>query len=256
MGQLNRKNDTNREKLIKTIETFLGGALVDVELDKNSYDEIIDSALSYYRQRSENSVEESYLFMTFERGKNDYELPNEVIEVRKILRRGFGLTSNNSENGQFDPFDLAFTNMYVLTDPSLGGLATYDFYAQNMEVAGRLFGYEINYSWNEATKRLKIVRNLRAHSEEVALWIYNYKPEEELLNDTYAYPWIRKYALAEAKMVLGQAYEKFASLPGPNGSVSLNGAQLKSEAVQEKADLEDQLRKYADGGRPLGFIMG
>jgi hypothetical protein len=55
--------------------------------------------------------------------------------------------------------------------------------------------------------------------------------------------WIRKYTLALAKEVLGAIREKYSSVPIPNAEVSLDGAALRAEAVQEKEILITQLRE-------------
>lgn len=256
MEELRKSNSTERAKLIRQLEVMLSGELVDVEMNKQSYEVALDLALDYYRMRSENSVEESFVFFQVEPDRNDYQFPNETINVRKLYRRAFGAISAGSESASmFDPFDVAFTNMYLIQDTSFGGMASYDFYNQNLELAGRLFGQEYNFVFNTATKRLKLGRRVRA-KEEVIAWVYNYKPDEVLLQDTYAKPWIRSCALAECKLILGGAYEKYSSLAGPQGGITLNGAQLKAEGAQEKQLLEEQIKKYAEGGAPLGFIMG
>lgn len=55
--------------------------------------------------------------------------------------------------------------------------------------------------------------------------------------------WIRKYTLALAKEVLGAIREKYSSVPIPNAEVTLDGAALRSEALQEKELLITQLRE-------------
>lgn len=55
--------------------------------------------------------------------------------------------------------------------------------------------------------------------------------------------WIRKYALACAKQTLGNVRSKYASIPYPNGEVSLDGDILRTEAVAEMELLLDQLRE-------------
>jgi hypothetical protein len=256
MKELNQQNSSATAKLIKKIEIILGGQLIDVELDKISLELAVEMALDTYRQKAENALEESYVFFSLTEQQNEITLPNEVQEVRKIYRRAFGSIGGENSAGQLDPFDIAFTNMYLLQDNSFGGLATFDFYAQNVELAGRLFGLDLNFSFNQMTKKLKIVRNIRRDGEEIVAWVYNYIPDEKLINDMYAGPWIRKYALAEAKMMLGTIYSKFQTYGGPQGGVTLNGSELKSEAMQEKLELEESLKKYGDGSRPLGIVIG
>jgi len=55
--------------------------------------------------------------------------------------------------------------------------------------------------------------------------------------------WIRKYALALAKELLGAIREKYNSVPIPDGDVTLDGAALRSEAQVEKDALITQLRE-------------
>ena len=62
-----------------------------------------------------------------------------------------------------------------------GGLATYELYSQYVELAARMFGGFVNYTFNPATKQLRIVRDPRATGEEILLWTYNARPEVQLL---------------------------------------------------------------------------
>lgn len=55
--------------------------------------------------------------------------------------------------------------------------------------------------------------------------------------------WIRKYAIAIAKGMLGQVRSKYGSVPSANNEISMNGPDLISEAQQEKEQLIQQLRE-------------
>jgi hypothetical protein len=55
--------------------------------------------------------------------------------------------------------------------------------------------------------------------------------------------WIWKYTLALAKELLGGIREKYASIPIPEGEVSLDGASLRAEAQNDKDRLYEQLRQ-------------
>jgi len=54
--------------------------------------------------------------------------------------------------------------------------------------------------------------------------------------------WIRRYALAICKEILGQIRSKFSTLPIPGESVTLNGPALLTEAATEKKELRDELK--------------
>ena len=55
--------------------------------------------------------------------------------------------------------------------------------------------------------------------------------------------WIRKYFLALCKETLGRILQKYTTVPIPGGEVTLDGAELRSEAISEKEVLMTQLRE-------------
>ena len=55
--------------------------------------------------------------------------------------------------------------------------------------------------------------------------------------------WIEKYTLALAKEMLGAVRAKFSSVPIPNSEITLDGADLRSEAATEKEILISELRE-------------
>jgi hypothetical protein len=157
----------------------------------------------------------------------------------------------------FDPFGAATLNVYLLNfNQSGGSLATYDFYQQYVELAARMFGGYINYTWNPVTKKLQLIRDPRGSGEVVLLWTYNLRPEITLLADYQISQWFRDFMVGAAKLIIGEAREKFASIAGPQGGTALNGAAMKSEGqtIMDKC-LED-LKLYVDGSQPLTFVIG
>ena len=58
--------------------------------------------------------------------------------------------------------------------------------------------------------------------------------------------WIRKFTLALAKELLGIIRSKYASMPLPNGDVTLDGEALKSEGREEKANLLEELNTFLE----------
>lgn len=55
--------------------------------------------------------------------------------------------------------------------------------------------------------------------------------------------WIKKYFLALCKELLGAIRQKYSTIPIPGGEVTLDGAELRSEAQAEKDALITQLRE-------------
>ena len=58
--------------------------------------------------------------------------------------------------------------------------------------------------------------------------------------------WIRKYALAIAKEMLGQVRGKFGSIPIPGNDVTLNASDLLSQAKEEQTALKEELKTQLD----------
>lgn len=250
------ENENERQKIVDYCKTMLGDGMIDVELDPVHYNTAIDRALNKFRQRSSNAVEESFAFLTIEVDRNDYTLPQEVMQVRQIFRRSIGSRSGGGQGGTlFEPFNLAYSNTYLLTATNMGGLATYYAFASYQKQVGKMFGSEINFTFNRTTKKLTLMQRPRSE-EEVLLWVYNYRPDFNLMQDPFANQWLKDYSLATCKLMLGEAREKFGQIASPQGGTTLNGTALKGEAKTELEALEMDLVNYKDGGTPLTFVIG
>ena len=58
--------------------------------------------------------------------------------------------------------------------------------------------------------------------------------------------WIRRFALALTKEMLGQVRGKFATVPIPGESVTLNASDLLAQAKAEQDSLRDELKTLLD----------
>ena len=245
-----------KQEIFDYVHAMLGGGMVDVELDPIHYETALARALGKIRQKGSGSVEESYVFLDTVVDQNEYILPAEVIEVRQIFPRSIGSRSGMGSGGTlFEPFNLAYTNTYLLSSSNMGGLATYDFFSQYQELVGRMFGSFIEFKWNATSKKLTLLQRMRAE-EQLMLWCYNYRPDTQLLDDYLAKQWIKDYTLATCKYMLGEARSKFATIAGPQGGGSLNGEALKSEAQQELEKLEKDVEQAVAGGVGYTFVIG
>jgi hypothetical protein len=250
------ENENQRQIIVEYVQAMLGSGMVDIELDPVHYNIAIDRSLAKFRQRSSNAVEESFGFLTLQLDQNEYILPKEVTNVRQIFRRSIGSRTGGGQGGSlYEPFNLAYSNTYLLTSSNMGGLATYYAFASYQKLVGKMFGSDINFSFNKTTKKLTIMQRPRGE-EEVMLWLYNYRPDFNLMEDQFASQWLKDYALATCKIILGEAREKFSQIASPQGGTSLNGAALKAEGKAEIETLELDLINYKDGGTPLTFVIG
>lgn len=244
-----------KQDVFTYVEKRLGGGIIDVELDPDHYEVAYEKAIGVYRQRAQNAFEESYAVLELQENVNTYTLPQEVSSVRQIYRRTMG-DATGPFSSSFDPFSSASLNVYLLNYSYAGGLATYDMFTQYVEMAGRMFGAFLNYTFNPVSKVLSIVRDPKSSGEQVLLWTYNQKPEITLLQHNPIKQWLKDYTFAVSKMIIGEAREKFASISGPQGGTALNGAQMKTEAQSEMDRLIDELATYTDHSQPLTWVIG
>jgi uncharacterized protein YjbJ (UPF0337 family) len=247
--------DTLKKDVFNYARNRLGEGIVDIELDPAHYETAYERALGIYRQRSNAATEASYAWLELQEDKNEYILPREVQFVRQVFRRTM-TTANGPSSTAFDPFSSATLNVYLLNFNYSGGLATYELYSQYQELAARMFGGYMNFTFNPATKKLTLVRNPKGAGEVVLLWTNNLKPEVQLLTDWSTQQWMKDCTYSAAKQIIGEAREKFGSIAGPNGGTTLNGAALKAEAQSEIEALIEDLKNYVDGSDPLSFVIG
>lgn len=250
------QNDQARQEVYQYCKAMLGDGMIDIELDPIHYETALNRSLAVFRQRSDNAVEESYAFLTLVADQNEYILPAEIQNVRQIFRRSIGSRTGSGVGGTvFEPFNLAYTNTYLLSSTNMGGLLTYELFAQYQELVGKMFGAFINFTYNPQSRKLVIQQRPRGE-EQVMLHIYNKKPDFNILSDVYASQWIKDYSLANCKIILGQAREKFVQIAGPQGGSGLNGQALKAEGAAEIEKLTDDLMKLVPGGQGYTWIIG
>lgn len=244
-----------KQNVFDYVRLMLGDGMVDVELDSDHYNLALEQAFKIFRQHSNSAFEESYGFLTLVKDQQEYILDDNIMEVRQIFRRGVGSGTNGGVT-QFEPFEAAFVNTYLLQAGRLGGLATYEMWAGYQELSARMFGGYINFYWEPVSKKLTLVRNIRAEGETVMLWLYNRKPDVTLLQDHLVLPWLQTYSLGLCKIMLGEARSKFSTIVGPGGGTSLNGDALKTEGKELLQECMDKIKLFQVGNTPLTFVIG
>lgn len=244
-----------KQAVFNNVRYRLGDGIIDLELDPEHYEAAYRYAIATYRQRAQNAYEESYMLLEIVEDKNSYILPQEVQSVRQVFRRTVGLETGPAATS-FDPFSSAILNTYLLNYNYAGGLATYDFYAGYIELAARMFGGYVIFTFNPVSKEIKFVRDFKGSGERVLLWTDNLKPEITLLQQPSISNWITSWTTAQCKIIIGEAREKFGTIVGPGGGTSLNGTAMKAEGSKMQEDLIEDLKRYIDWSQPLSFVIG
>ena len=245
-----------KQELFSDLSHRLGYGIIDLETDAEHFETAWRYAVKVYRQRAQNATEETYTLLTTTKHTDIYTLPEQFINVRSLFRRTIGLDTGSGGSAQFDPFSSAIMNTYLLQYNQAGGLATYDLYAGYVELAARMFGGYVVYTFNPVTKQLRIVRDPKSSGEQVLIWADMLKPEEVLLQDLGSGVWLGDWTLAELKCIIGQGRGKFASIAGPSGGTTLNGPEMKAEGDAAKKELLEDLKRFVDYSMPMTWIQG
>jgi hypothetical protein len=246
-----------RNKVFEYVQAMLGSGMIDLDLDPIHYETALDRALTRYRQRSPNAVEESYSFLELIQDQNEYRLPDEIIEVQSVFRRAIGSRSGIGAGGTlFEPFNLAYTNTYLMSGSMMGGLATYELFSGYQKLVGKMFGSYIEFKWKPTSHILTILQRPFAQGEQILIKSHNFRPDFVLLTDIYAKQWLRDYTLASCKIMLGEARSLFSSIAGPGGGITLNGNDMKSAGKEELEKLDKELETFVAGGTGYTFVIG
>ncbi len=252
-----------RRQLADTIRRALGYPSVTVELTKEQIDDSIDIALATVRKRSSYSYERALFFMDLLPNQQVYLMTNECVGYNKIVDINTIYRTRGSQfKGAYawnDSFSMAaLQQMYTL---GTFDILTFHLTAQYAEILSELFAERIMFQWNEHTRLMKL-HNVIGNRERVLIDCVIERTEQSLIQDRELHDWIRRWAIAECKMMLSNIRGKFTTLPGPNGSTTLNSQELITQSENEKTQLLTEMEDtglYQDiinVGARSSFLIG
>lgn len=251
-----------RRALHEDIRMAFGHPSVRVELTKQQLDQCINNALLVLRKYSSQSYLKALFFMDLKPNQQIYSLTNRCVGFNKIvditaIRRtkagAFRTAYSQNDNFAF----AALQQLYTLGTFDMLTFHLTSSYVEELEV---LFASRIMYNWAERKRELKLYQVPRSH-ERVLIEAIIEKPEQEIISDRETAYWIKRWAMTEAKGMLAQIRGKFATLPGPNGTTTLNANDLQSQLEAERQALIDEVQSKAMQdltgiGMTAHFILG
>ena len=206
-------------------------------------------------------------------------IPNESagdkLEIQRVFNYGPSAITRF-----YDPFAGSFEQRSMLDNLGMGNVSpavsfvlrpiSHDITrAQAIETNDKI--RKSAYSFELIDNKIRIFPRPKADDAGDKIWFHYYKRDDQLQlkrnyttgkvsdpsnapykNLTYGEinapgrQWIRKYTLALSKELLGIIRSKYASMPLPNGEVSLDGEALKAEGREEKTTLLDELKEFLD----------
>jgi hypothetical protein len=233
---------------VTDVTTALGGNLIDVELTQEDFDYALDKAIRVWKQKGNNNLNKKFLQLPIITDTQTYDLgallPTE--DIQDIVR----IIKPRSEGNSADPFYTSFIQHMFDYRSQLGdAMAEYELAKQNIKTYERYTNHNTQFIWNHRTDILTLLDNPKVDNT----WVL-----EAYCNLTEAeyeeHLWVREYAIAEAKIILGRAYRKFQALSTPTGETSLDGNELVQEGKDEQTTLLENINEYVDGD-PTGAII-
>ena len=249
-----------KQDLIDNIRVRLGDYTIDVEISDKEIDKCIDLALRKLKQRGDAFIEESLVLLTLKANQKEYILPNEIVEIMQIYRRGYSRAFGSTSGTNMDPFAVHWYTFYSggnFNTSGMGNLVTYELYHDYMKTMGKQMGMYMNYNFNPNTHKLILAENPRSNDEIILLHSFVDRPEYELIQDRYAGLWIENWAFMESLLLLGRIRGRFKGLPGPGGPSSVSGdeAELRNEAKELREQLEKELKEMVPMGDSVAYGM-
>lgn len=253
-----------RRALHTIIRGRLGFPTQRVELTSDQIDEAINSALQLIRKYSGYGYHREYFFLNLKPNQQKYRLTdrcagfNKVTGVNYVYRLRSGFLNGNLSRGGYDIYGYAaLQHLYKTGTFDMLSYHLVSSYIEDMQI---MFADHITYDWNETYRELRLYHAIY-DKERVLLDTYIERTEQDLFVNRETREWIKRWAIAECKVVLSQVRGKFQTLPGPNGSTTLNSQELITQGETEKTQLLEELydpamQNLEEAGGGAHFIFG
>ena len=246
-------NVTSRTELIQYCYRALGSPLVTIDMTDEQADDIVDTAIEYFREYYFDAIERVYY--KYQITQTDFDnryltLPDNIWGVTKVYPQ-VG-TGNNSASYIFDAqYQLRMSDFNNLIGTSMQ-------YFTQMQGHLALLDYLLNtqkqFRFNRLTNKLYIDQDWTA-KDPVGdyLLMECYSVIDPDVNTKF---WnerlFKRYVTALFKKQWGQNISKYKGITLPGG-VTLDGAGMHAEGKEEAEAIEnDIMGKLA----PLEFTMG
>lgn len=233
-----------REEIRRYILTSLGAPIVNVELAMSQLNVAIDQAINEYL--ATGAFELAYLQLPVNNSSNNvFDIPEEAATVKNVT---FNIPFETAAGSTQDVFSYAvyaspFGPNYTNFVHAAGNLGVFFEYLQNRN---RVIGNTITFKVvNNQLYVWPIPRNAPSILIEYSKNAFGVEDKDEniSLSNQWGINWIRKFALATAKGMLGKVRGKYSQVSGGPGNESqtLNAAELVAESKEEITVLKEEL---------------
>jgi len=227
---------------------------VEVELSDSQVEQALNNAKEWYTAFV-GLCKESYF--TLSAGQSEYDLSAVTPRVGNVVKAWFPMPSNRIDfhglySGFLDMSGIPLGFGGVMSSGSWGSnsypQATVVQAMQTMSSNERLFSSDLHWEFYRDTTTNPNTRMMRVMPPPVdsignCVYLYSIDPLDIELDwyDAKNLYFLKQWALADAKYMLGRKRGKFKSLPTAGGERTMDGDDLLAESKEEKRDLEDKI---------------
>tara|TARA_B100000287_G_scaffold75412_1_gene67359 strand:+ start:789 stop:1604 length:816 start_codon:yes stop_codon:yes gene_type:complete len=263
-----------------TLKTYckraLGFGVIDINVSDDQVDDRVDEALQYFSQYHYDGVERMYLkyqitsdditraranvttsatdtadntvTASFSEGKNYIPMPSSVISVVSIFP-----FSNAQTNSMFDiRYQLRLNDLYDFSSTSI---IHYQMTMQQLDLLEHVLVGEVPIRFNQHQNRLYLDMDWEEITADEYLIIECYrKVDPDTYTDIYDDMYLKRYATALIKRQWGANLSKFNGV-ATLGGVTMNGADIYSQSIEEINKLEEEIKEGAFS-TPINYMIG
>lgn len=258
---ININQGLTKTEFYEEILSSLGGSLIDVELTEKDLDVCLRKAVRKFKQYGGNHYRTVFLKVEMKDAKDGVlNLPPQTDTVIRVVPfDGDGMLFSTGSGD--DIYNQAiFEGIFgkggmgggIGSCYGCGGMGDLLLYELNKglqnEFSKRFGSHGIDFVYDEFRKTIRILKGRNP--------FYVLECTYNLEDDEYrGIEWVIRWALSEAKMMLGMAYRKFGTVSAPTGEVSLAGSEYIQEAREEQSQLIEDANDFMSGANDYGVIM-
>jgi len=240
-----------KQALVEWIRRRLGAPVIQLEIENEQILQCITDSLDYFNRHSGDTNNRCAYVLVLSAGVQAYTLQDNIESVVSF--------DNQSDVGSgvtvlFSPLNQMYNQGYInfFSSSFGGGLTTFEMGMQYLELMHAELEAKFSLDFNKYTHTLYIYpRPVIPMVGILEAWT-KYVPAENEKSTLYDEWWVKEYALALTKIILGRIWGKYTGMVIPGGA-HLDAGTILAEGNAEKKDLEDKL--IGMEAEPLGFFV-
>jgi len=245
----------HKDELVQYALRQLGAPLLEINVSPDQMSDAVDDTIQLFNESHGDGSEKFFVrhIVTAQDIANRYiGLPDSIRAVVQVLPL--------NQTSSFYATEPLFSPIGQFMQDEVWGLNSqsvvhYHMAMANYRLIQNMFADTPNVDFNVYTGKLKLDTNWdRFIPDETVIILEVWKaldPEE--YKKIYTDRWVKRYVTARIKKQWGTNLKKFSGVQLPGG-ITLNGDTIYTEAVEEIANLEEELRTRYE--LPIDFFIG